>query len=102
MAGCTGSRLGRLIVLAVAMTATTSTMAQVPAPAAPASEAPVDPGRNTQRQTKKMDTKMQLDNHPDAALIEYLGEYGDAADGLDPMGLADPAAPLPKSGDGKG
>lgn len=26
---------------------------------------------------------------PDIALIEYLGEYGDAADGLDPLGLAE-------------
>lgn len=101
MAGCTGSRLRRLAVLAVALTATTSTMAQAPVPAVPASKAPTDAGKNPQRQTMKMDTKMQLDNTPDAALIEYLGEYGDAADGLDPMGLADPAAPLPKSGDGK-
>lgn len=26
---------------------------------------------------------------PDIALIEYLGEYGDAADGLDPIGFAE-------------
>ena len=25
--------------------------------------------------------------HPDAALLEYLGEFDDAADGLDAMGL---------------
>ena len=29
---------------------------------------------------------------PDAALLEYLGEFDDAADGLDAMGLADPDA----------
>jgi hypothetical protein len=26
---------------------------------------------------------------PDAALLDYLGRYGDAADGLDPLGLAE-------------
>ncbi len=26
---------------------------------------------------------------PDAALLDYLGSYGDAADGLDPLGLAE-------------
>jgi hypothetical protein len=49
-----------------------------------------------------MEADMKAKNNPDAALIEYLGEYGDAADGLDPLGLADPEAPPPKSGDGKG
>jgi hypothetical protein len=29
---------------------------------------------------------------PDAALLDYLGRYGDAADGLDPLGLAEPDA----------
>lgn len=38
---------------------------------------------------------------PPAALLEYLGEFDDAADGLDAMGLADPDAPLktPPAGD---
>jgi hypothetical protein len=26
---------------------------------------------------------------PDAALLDYLGRYGDAADGLDPLGLTE-------------
>jgi hypothetical protein len=26
---------------------------------------------------------------PDAALLDYLGRYGDAANGLDPLGLAE-------------
>lgn len=29
---------------------------------------------------------------PDAALLDYLGRYADAADGLDPLGLAEPDA----------
>jgi hypothetical protein len=49
-----------------------------------------------------MDKNTKVETNPDAALIEYLGEYGDAADGLDPMGLADPDAAPPKSGQGKG
>jgi hypothetical protein len=33
---------------------------------------------------------------PDAELLDYLGSYGDAADGLDPLGLAEAdAVPAP-------
>jgi len=39
---------------------------------------------------------MKQNNNSDAAVIEYLDVYGDAADGLDPVGLADPVAPPAK------
>lgn len=35
-----------------------------------------------------MSKSIKIEN-PDTALIEYLGDYEDAADGLDAMGLAD-------------
>jgi hypothetical protein len=107
VAGCTGSGLRRLAVLTVAWTAAGSAIAQAPPPAsaAAASATPVqsgDAGKTQRRHGMKMDKSTKVETHPDAALIEYLGEYGDAADGLDPMGLADPEAVPPKSGDGKG
>jgi hypothetical protein len=46
----------------------------------------------------KMETKLPRDP-PDAAVLDYLGRYGDAAIGLDPLGLADDAdAAGPPSG----
>jgi hypothetical protein len=39
---------------------------------------------------------------PDAALIEYLGEFNDAADGLDAMGLSDSDAPPAPAANGGG
>jgi hypothetical protein len=75
--------------------------ANVAAASTPSAQA--DNGAQTRgRQEKKMDKSTKVETHPDAALIEYLGEYGDAADGLDPMGLADPDVVPPRSGDGRG
>jgi len=42
----------------------------------------------------KKDTSVKVDKDatlgvPDAATLDYLGRYGDAADGLDPLGLAE-------------
>jgi len=104
VAGCAGSGRRRLAVLAVALTAASGAIAQAPPPAPPAqaSTTDADARKDHERHAKKMDTEIKVPNNPDAALIEYLGEYGDAADGLDPLGLADPAVPTPKSGDGKG
>jgi len=108
VAGCTGSRFRRLVVLAVALTATASTIAQVPTPAAtpeptvataPAALA-VEAGQTQGRHGKNMSKSTNAEN-PDTALLEYLGEYGDAADGLDPMGLADPDPAPVKSVDGE-
>lgn len=95
----------RTLGLVLGLTAASSTFAQTtsvsPAATAPvAASAPAADARHEQRrQSGKMDKNTKVDN-PDAALIEYLGEYGDAADGLDPMGLADPEAPVAKSGGG--
>jgi hypothetical protein len=104
VAGCTGSGFRRLGVLAVALTAAGSAIAQTPASAntavAPAQSRDAD---KTQGQHgKNMDKSTKVETGPDAALIEYLGEYDDAADGLDPMGLADPDATPAKSDGGKG
>jgi hypothetical protein len=82
-------------------------MAQAPLPvngAATSAAAALsdDAGKTPVRHGMKMDKPIKVEANPDAALIEYLGEYGDAADGLDPMGLADPDAVPSKSGDGKG
>ena len=43
---------------------------------------------------KKMTQHDKSTQVPDLDLIGYLGDYGDAADGLDPMGLAENAAAL--------
>ena len=43
---------------------------------------------------KKMTQYDKSSQSPDLGLIGYLGDYGDAADGLDPMGLAENAAAL--------
>jgi hypothetical protein len=43
---------------------------------------------------KKMTRHDKSTQAPDLDLIGYLGDYGDAADGLDPMGLAENAAAL--------
>jgi hypothetical protein len=99
MAGCTGSRFRRLIVFAVAWT-TAGAIAQAPPPVAPMRSRDAE---KTQGQFgKNMDKSTQVETQPDAALIEYLGEYDDAADGLDPMGLTDPDAVPAKSDGGKG
>lgn len=106
MAGCTGSGRRRLGVLAMALTAAAGAVAQVPAQAPLAAASTPTPTRTPDgaktpdRHGKKMITNIQVEI-PNAALIEFLGEYGDTADGLDPMGLADPEAAAAKSGDGK-
>lgn len=59
----------------------------------PQQSSPADAAAATQG--KK--TMMQHDKSapaPDLELIGYLGDYGDAADGLDPMGLAENVAAL--------
>jgi hypothetical protein len=103
VAGCAGSRFRQLSLLLAVLTAAGGVAAQTsPAPqtaAVNASAPSADDKRAQRRQAKKMDKNTKVDN-PDAALIEYLGEYGDAADGLDPMGLADPDVQSAKSGGG--
>jgi hypothetical protein len=60
------------------------------------SAAPVVPAATHGEVKKDKSIKMEKSapaGTPDAALLDYLGRYGDAADGLDPLGLADPDAP---------
>jgi hypothetical protein len=95
------------VALTVACTAAGSAIAQAPLPAnaAAASTLPLqsgDAGKTRGQHGIKMDKSTKVETNPDAALIEYLGEYGDAADGLDPMGLAEPDAVPSKSRDGQG
>ncbi len=104
MVGCTGSRFRRLTVLFVAGIAAGSVVAQAP-PANTAASPPTSPRDAEKMQgqhARNMDKSTKVETHPDAALIEYLGEYDEAADGLDPMGLTDPEVVSSKFGDGHG
>jgi hypothetical protein len=56
---------------------------------------PVTDPAATKQQGKKMDADVAHARSPDIALIDYLGEYADAADGLDPLGLAEHRVALP-------
>jgi hypothetical protein len=108
MAGCAGTGTGsrQLVLVAIAML-TAASIALAQTPAAPATQVadkratlPADnsrPQRQPAQQGKAMPAKT---DGPDAALIEYLGEFDDAADGLDAMGLSDPETPAGKSDGG--
>jgi hypothetical protein len=105
VAQCTGSGFRRLIGLVAALV-WTGAVAQSPAPAPPPpapiaspSQQPAVAGKAglTQGRQDKQMAKSTKTQDPDIALLEYLGDYGDAADGLDPMGLADPDTPPAKS-----
>lgn len=60
--------------------AATAVAAAAPVPA-------VDGKKNTMQKVDKAATPARA---PDAALLDYLGRYGGAADGVDPLGLALP------------
>lgn len=62
--------------------------AQTPPQPPPADASAATQGKKTMTQHDKSAPS------PDLDLIGYLGDYGDAADGLDPMGLAENAAAL--------
>ncbi|HET9190244.1 MAG TPA: hypothetical protein VFN69_06690 [Rudaea sp.] len=68
---------------------TLALVVQAPPPQSTPPDAPVAKQGN-----KKMTRHDKSTQAPDLDLIGYLGDYGDAADGLDPMGLADNAAAL--------
>lgn len=72
------------LMAAVALTLAAQTPPQSPPPQAPAAK----------QGNKKMTQHDTSTQSPDLELIGYLGDYGDAADGLDPMGLAENAAAL--------
>lgn len=62
--------------------------AQTPPPSPPADVPAAKQGK------KAMTHPDKPNQSPDMELIGYLGDYGDAAEGLDPMGLAENAAAL--------
>ena len=79
-------------MLTLLAAATLAVAAQVPPPQSPPA------GAQAGKQDKK--TMMHKDDSkrsPDLDLIGYLGDYGDAADGLDPMGLAENTAAIKAS-----
>ena len=109
-------RLPRVCALLVAGTLSVTTMpaSRAQAPTASTGSAPSGtdaiaersaPARGSSRADARRNqataAKTKQDG-PDAALIEYLGEFDDAADGLDAMGLAEPDADKAKTGDGGG
>ncbi|MEP6484594.1 MAG: hypothetical protein ABJB01_09090 [Rudaea sp.] len=56
-------------------------------------------GRHVDKHDKKR--KQQHNDNPDADVIGFLGDYEDAADGLDPIGLSEQTdAETPPRGDG--
>ena len=63
------------------------TSVPVAAPAAPAG----DPASAKKDKSVQMD-KSKSSTAPDAALLDYIGRYGEAVIGLDPLGLAADAA----------
>jgi hypothetical protein len=97
MARSTGSGF-RWLIAAIAV-APLPAIAQTAAPAQPATVPAATPATAPAqtRHSAKM-KKIKPTDHPDAALIEYLGDYEDAADGLDPMGLGAHPEALQKTG----
>ena len=88
MARCagTGNRRLNAAALVVLSFAAAPDFAQ-PAPA------PAAAGREVKKDKSIQMDKTAQTKAPDAALLDYLGSYGGAADGLDPLGLAEPDAP---------
>jgi hypothetical protein len=87
--------------MAVAALALNTGMAAAPVSAQTAA-APVAAPAAAHGEVKK-DKSVKMDKSapagkPDAALLDYLGRYGDAADGLDPLGLGE--ADTGAAGDG--
>lgn len=75
--------------------------AQSPAPSPPVPQEHASPPRRAAAAANRTDKNAaEKSAHPDAALIEYLGEFDDAADGLDAMGLEESAGSDVKPGGG--
>lgn len=68
----------------------------VPAKSSAASPATV---QTRKHDAKKMDKTGKSAAQSDLDVIGYLGDYGDAADGLDPIGLAEDAGAMPRTPD---
>ncbi len=69
-----------------------------PAPVKPSADPPAAT-QTHKHDTKKMDKTGKSAAQSDLDVIGYLGDYGDAADGLDPIGLAEDAAAMPRPPD---
>ena len=79
----------------MAMTITLAGVACAPAWAQPTGVMAAAPADAKKDKSVKVE-KTPADAAPDAELLDYLGRYADAADGFDPLGLADTdAAPAP-------
>ena len=95
MAGRTRSRQRRLMLL-LAATASVSALAQSPAPTPATRAVTANIAAAAPEQTPKRGKHNQPQS-PDPALIAFLGDYADAADGLDPMGLPEHADTVKKA-----
>ena len=83
-------------IFSAAALAQTSPSTPPPQPVAAAATETKKQGRHVD----KSDDKQKKDN-PDAALLGFLGDYEDAADDLDPIGLSEQTkADEPKGGSG--
>lgn len=69
-----------------------------PAPAKSPADAP-SATQTRRHDTKKMDKTGKTSTQSDLDVIGYLGDYGDAADGLDPIGLAEDAGAMSRTAD---
>ena len=89
------------LILATILSA--AALAQTPPPAQPVTTttAAAAQTKTQGRHVDKHDDKHKKDN-PDPALLGFLGDYEDAADGLDPIGLSEQAeSDKPKDGHGQ-
>jgi len=78
-----------MLVGALALSSgTAAAPASPPAATAPVAASAAAHGDVKKDKSVKMD-KSASASAPDAALLDYLGRYGDAADGFDPLGLAE-------------
>lgn len=78
-----------MIWLASVLTAAALAQAPQAPPAVPVQTAGTVTQKPAQGRQMQKNDKNSKDGAPDMDLIGYLGEYEDAADGLDPMGLAE-------------
>jgi len=100
VAGCAGRRSGpgQLVLSALLLIAAGAGVS--PAPAPPAQHDAAAPTRSraaSAASVRKDPASASKSDAPDAALLEYLGEFDDAADGLDAMGLEESARSDAKS-----
>jgi hypothetical protein len=92
------------LILATILSA--AALAQTPPPAQPVTTTTATATATAQTKTQgrhvdKHDDKHKKDN-PDPALLGFLGDYEDAADGLDPIGLSEQTeSDKPKDGHGQ-